>query len=55
MSQVSTGTVIIDSDYNIINYSEAVAALYPGLHKGAQCYKAFLVVGQVWLKIVRKV
>ena len=42
MSQVSTGTVIIDSDYNIINYSEALAALYPGLHKGAQCYKAFL-------------
>ena len=33
MSQVSTGTVIIDSDYKIVNFSEAAAALYPGLHK----------------------
>ena len=42
MSQVSTGTVIIDSDYKIVNFSEAAAALYPGLHKGALCYKAFI-------------
>ena len=42
MSQVSTGTVIIDSDYKIVNFSEAAAALYPGLHKGALCFEAFI-------------
>ena len=42
MSQVSTGTVIIDSDYKIVNFSEAAAALYPGLHKCDVCFEAFI-------------
>lgn len=42
MAQVSSGTYIIDSDYNIVNFNETASALYPVLRKGEKCYKVLM-------------
>ena len=42
MAQVSSGTYIIDSDYNIVNFNETAAALYPVLRKGEKCYRVLM-------------
>ena len=33
---------IIDADYNIISYNQAMKRIYPGLKKGEKCYKCLM-------------
>lgn len=42
MAQMSSGTYVIDSEYNIVNFNETAAALYPVLRKGEKCYKVLM-------------
>ena len=42
MDGIALGTIIIDSDYNVVEYNQPVQKLIPAIAKNAKCYKALL-------------
>lgn len=42
MGKNASGMYIIDADYNIISYNQAMKRIYPGLKKGEKCYKCLM-------------
>ena len=42
MEKLSSGTYVIDSDYNIVSFNKTAEMLYPMLRKGEKCYKVLM-------------
>lgn len=42
MSEQSSGTYIIDADYNVINVNKTILELYPSLEVGKKCYACLM-------------
>ena len=42
MDGIALGTIIIDSDYNVVEYNQPVQKIIPNIAKNAKCYHALL-------------
>ena len=42
MKGIALGTIVIDSDYNVVDFNEPVQKLIPTMVKNEKCYKALL-------------
>ncbi|MGM9528474.1 MAG: EAL domain-containing protein [Phascolarctobacterium sp.] len=42
MNGIALGTIVIDSDYNVVDFNEPVQKLIPTMVKNKKCYKALL-------------
>lgn len=42
MAEISSGTYVIDSNYNIVGFNSVAKDMYPTLEKGVKCHKALM-------------
>ena len=42
MSDKSSGTYVIDAEYNVVSYNQTIHELYPQLVRGKKCYKCLM-------------